>query len=65
MKFKNLSDGTTDGFALFYMKDGLLHAVGLAKDQATMLDILIPGPFMGSKVHVANTITVEDGVIKC
>lgn len=41
MQFTNLSDGKTDGLALFYIKDGTIYPIGLTKDQATMLDISV------------------------
>ena len=45
MKFKNLSDGKTDGIVLFYMKNEKLHPVGLSEEQAMMLDVLLATPF--------------------
>ena len=41
MKFQNLSDGTSDGFALFYLKDGKLCSVLLNEDEATILDLML------------------------
>lgn len=41
MKFQNLSDGTKDGFALFYLKDGKLNSVLLNEDEATVLDLML------------------------
>ena len=39
MKLANLSDGKTDGIALFYVKDGNICPICLTEEQATMLDI--------------------------
>lgn len=63
MKFNNLSDGTTDGVVIFYMKKGMLHPVLLNKDQATMLDIVIAAPFAEEKMIIAPT-PVEHETIK-
>lgn len=41
MKFQNLSDGISDGFALFYLKDGKLCSVLLNEDEAKMLDLML------------------------
>lgn len=37
-KYNNLSDGKSDGFVMFYLKDGKLFSVMLNKDQAQFLD---------------------------
>lgn len=51
-KFKNLSDGTSDGFAVFYLKDGKLNTVALTQEQADMLDLCIQIPFQESGVRI-------------
>lgn len=38
MKFQNLSNGKSDGFVLFYLKDGKLHSVLLNEDAVDVLD---------------------------
>ena len=63
MKFKNLSDGTTDGVVLFYMKKGKLHPILLNKDQADILDLVISMPFSGNKM-VIDPNPVEHATIK-
>ncbi len=63
MDLKNLSDGVRDGIAIFYMKDQKLHAVALTREQVDMLDIAIGIPFRKTELHVANKVSVENGVI--
>lgn len=53
-EFKNLSNGETDGFALFYIKDGKLKAVLLNEEEATMLDASLKIAFGDSKVRVVD-----------
>lgn len=63
-KYKNISDGESDGLGLVYMKDGKLHSVGLTQDQADMLDLTIGLPFAESGLLVLPVLNVKDGVIK-
>lgn len=39
MNLVNLSDGKSDGLAVFYIKDGNIYPIGLTEEQATMLDV--------------------------
>jgi hypothetical protein len=48
----NLSDGTTDGFALFYIKDGKLCSVVLNQDQKEMLDLTLSMVFKGQQARI-------------
>lgn len=52
LKLINLSDGTTNGIVLFYMKNGKLHPILLKEEQAQMLDFVIKTPFAESKMCV-------------
>ena len=52
MELKNLSNGDTDGFALFYIKDKRLATVVLNKEQTEKLDIMLQAVFTGSTVRV-------------
>ena len=47
-KYNNLSDGTIDGFTLFYLKDGKLYSVLLNEEQAQCLDLSL-GVAFGSQ----------------
>ena len=57
----NLSDGTTDGFALFYIKDGKLHSVVFNQEQKDMLDLTLSMVFKG---HQARIIKSDVEVMK-
>jgi len=61
-KWTNISDGKSNGFVLFYMKDGMLHPVLLTKDQADMLDISIAIPFTEKPARVAPTPVEHDAI---
>ena len=54
-KYKNLSDGVSDGIVLFYMKNRMLHPVMITKDQIEMLDLALVIPFKDSKLNIAPT----------
>ena len=64
-KYENLSNGTSDGIVLFYMKDGKLKPIALTKDQADMLDVSLKIAF-GEKIHVEikTDINVKGGIIQ-
>ena len=55
-KYNNLSNGTTDGFTLFYLKDGKLCSVLLNEEQAQCLDLSL-GVAFGSQDKIR--------VVKC
>ena len=44
-EYQHLSDGFSDGFAIFYIKDGKLNSVLLRADEAIKLDALLPMVF--------------------
>lgn len=41
MEYRNLSNGETDGLALFYVKDKTSYPVYLTQEQADMLDMMV------------------------
>ena len=51
---KNASDGKSDGFALFYVKDRELFSVALTKEQLETFDFLLP-------MILKNKVTVLEG----
>lgn len=61
-KYKNLSDGVSDGIVLFYMKNKMLYPVMITKDQVEMLDLIIAVPFKESKLVVAPTPVEYDAI---
>lgn len=54
-KYKNLSNGFSDGLVLFYMKDKMLHPVKITKDQAEILDFAIMFPFKETELIIEST----------
>jgi len=54
MTLENLSDGKSDGFALFYLKDGKLNSVMLTEDQVTALDLMLKVVFGEEKATIVN-----------
>ena len=61
-KYKNLSNGTSDGVVLFYMKNQMLYPVLITKDQVEMLDFMIAAPFMNSAMQVGPTPVEYDAI---
>ena len=59
MTFENLSNGETDGFALFYMKDKKLNAVLLNEKQAGKLDLSLKLIFAENKAKILNVDAEE------
>jgi len=59
-EYNNISNGITDGFVLFYMKDGKLKSVGLNKDEADRLDIILGTVF----TEPATIIEPNKGIMK-
>ena len=60
--WNNLSNGKSNGFVLFYMKDGMLHPVLLTKEQADLLDLSIILPFQEKPCTVALTPLEYDAI---
>lgn len=61
MEFVNITDGVSDGFALFYMKDGKICSVLLTQAQATMLDLVISTVFGDDRARV---VPIDDELIR-
>ena len=65
MEFRNLSDGESDGFTIFYLKGKKLHAVLLNEEQAGILDLSLGIVFAKSKARVVDADeVVMRGLIK-
>lgn len=62
-KYKNLSDGESNGIVLFYMKNKMLHPVMITKDQVEMLDLVLAIPFKETKL-IVDPIPLEYETIK-
>ena len=48
----NLSDGETDGFVLFYIKDKKLCSVVLNSEQKEILHLILPMVFKGNQARI-------------
>ena len=51
-KYINLSNGKSDGFVLFYVKDGIIYPVLLREQQAQAVDMML-GIAIEGKVALA------------
>jgi len=51
-KFENLSDGESDGFIVFYLKDKKICAVVLNEEQAQGLDLSLKLAFGKDKARI-------------
>lgn len=49
---ENISDGVKDGFALFYIKDGILCMVGLTQEQAKIFNLTLKTVFSNEPAKV-------------